>query len=120
MSLMEKIVTKTIVGIALRIVRNWLNRTIGKFTPRELYAAVMENRDLWDATPDDMRRKGQQFKKTYKGLYEEHFNQIDTDLICKWIREDHYDLYSTLDNTEGGMDWIDRQVTKMKKEILGL
>jgi len=120
MSTAENIVVKTIVRIALRIVRRWLNRTIGKFTVQDLYVAIRENRDLWVATPDNMKRRGQQFKKTYKGLYEEHFNQINTKLLLEWLQEDHYDLHSLLINTPGGIAWFSIQIEKIKKELLGL
>lgn len=111
------------INYALGVVRGWLNNAIGKFTPDELYTAVIENQDLWAHTPEDMRETGRKFKKTWGGIFEKHMDRVDTELILQWIKEDQFPLYSTLininiDGQPRGIMWMDMQVNKIKAKIM--
>ena len=43
---------------------------------------------------------------------------LTVDIVLKWFREDFPDLYSVIINTDGGILWLDRQLNKIKKQIM--
>ena len=112
------------VEAALFIVRGWLNKSIENFTASDMYEAIMQNRDLWIATPDNMVQQAKKYKTTYKGLFENYIGEIDIELILKWIKEDHPDLYSIIiqptppDQVPKGVIWLNNQLLKIKNKIL--
>lgn len=123
--ILKTFIKNTFLQGALYAVRGWLNKSIGQFTPSELYEAILEDRDLWVATPTEMRVQGQQFKKAYRKLFDKYMDEITTEKILEWIQEDHPELYSTLIQPGGistqyppGIIWIDKQVQKIKQKIM--
>lgn len=117
-----------VLGGALNIVRGYLNKSIGKFTPDDLYDAINQNRDLWTVTPPELKTQGQQFKQKYKNLFEQYSHELNTEVIMDWIRQDHPDLFSvliqpdptSLNKPPPGLIWLDRQVIRIKREIMGM
>lgn len=124
MSFLKRFAVNVAVEVALHVVRGYLNKAIEKFTPDDMYDAIRENRDLWGVLPEDMLKQTREFKNTYKGLFEKHINDIDIELILKWIKEDHFDLFSIIiqptppDAVPKGIIWLNNQIIKIKKEIL--
>jgi len=112
------------VEAALFVVRGWLNKSIEKFTPSDMYEAIMKNTDLWVATPTEMVQQARNFKKAYKALFNKHIEEIDIQLILTWIKEDHPDLYSIIiqptppNPTPKGVTWLNNQLMKIKSKIL--
>jgi len=108
------------VGFATQIVRGWFNEKLKSITPSDLYEAIIENQDLWDTTPDDVKKEGQNYKKTYGKLFKQYEGEITTELLLTWMKEDHLELYSTIINTNRpvGIIWFDQQVWKIKQKIL--
>jgi len=114
------------VGIeaALYVVRGWLNKSISKFTPSDMYQAIMKNEDLWIATPPEMIEQARNFKNTYRSLFEKHIDEINIELILKWIKDDHPELYSIIiqptppDTVPRGVVWLNNQLNKIKTKIL--
>lgn len=104
--------------IATNIVRAWFNHKLRKVTPDDLYKAIRDNTDLWEVTPDDIKKSGSNYKGSYGKLFKEYESEITPELIRNWIKEDHIQLYSLLINTSGGIEWIDRQVRKIKQQIV--
>jgi len=104
--------------IATNIVRAWFNHKLRKITPDDLYKAICDNTDLWEATPESIKKSGSGYKGSYNKLFKEYEEEITPELIRKWIKEDHINLYSLLINTPGGIEWIDRQVMKIKQQII--
>lgn len=124
MNFVKSFIKNIAVEAALLVVRGWLNKSIEKFTPSDMYEAIMQNRDLWIATPEDMVQQAKKFKNTYKGLFEKHIDEIDIELILKWMKDDHPDLYSIIiqptppDQTPNGVIWLNNQLMKIKNKIL--
>ena len=116
----KKFTRNLAVGGAISIVRGFLNEQMKNVDPSDLYEAVMENRDLWVVTPDKMKSTGRQFKGTLGHLFDKYQNEINTELLLKWLQEDHPDLFSTLINIPGnkGVIWYDLQVNKIKHRII--
>lgn len=122
--ILKTFLKNTLLQGALYAVRGWLNKSIGQFTPSELYEAILEDRDLWVATPEEMRVQGRKFKKAYRRLFDKYLDEITTEKILEWVREDHPELYSTLiqpgvlGGYPPGIIWIDKQVQKIKQKII--
>lgn len=106
-------------NVVLGVVRGFLNRSIQRFTPQELYDAIQENRDLWTATPEDMKRQGQKIKKSYGRFYEKYSDRITTGLILQWLEQDHFLLANTIINVPNGLVWLENQISKIKREMFG-
>lgn len=110
------------VGVATEIVRGYLNAQLKEVTPNSLYISIMGDSDLWSVTPDKMKQVGQKFKGTYGKLFKQYEADIDTELILKWLKKDRLDLYSTIINMPDnkGLTWIDKQVRKVKQQIIDM
>lgn len=112
------------IGIATEVVRGWFNEQLKNVTASDLYDSVVNDIDLWSATPADIRKAGLKYKKTYGHLFKKYENEITTELLLSWLKEDHPDLYSTLINippeygNAAGIIWFDRQVKKIKRQII--
>lgn len=104
--------------IATNIVRAWFNHKLRKVTPDALYIAIRDNTDLWEVTPESIKESGSGYKGSYNKLFRKYESEITTALILKWIQKDHIRLYGILINTPGGMAWLDRQVMKIKQQIV--
>jgi len=124
MNFVKSLFKNVAVEAALLVVRGYLNKSIEKFTPSDMYEAIMQNRDLWIATPEQMVHQAKKFKNKYKGFFEKYIDEIDIELILKWIKDDHPDLYSIIiqptppDQTPKGVIWLNYQLMKIKNKIL--
>jgi len=108
------------VTIALKVVRGYLNGSISGFNQQDMKQAIDENIDLWGVTPDGMKSKGSIFKNKFNNLFSEYKHHITTPLILEWISEDHPHLHAEILRNKKGYEWLDRQVVKIKNEIIGL
>lgn len=110
------------ISAATEIVRGWLNAQLKDKTPNDLYISIMEDKDLWTITPDKMKKTGHKFKGTYGKLFKQYQKEITTELILKWLQKDRLDLFSTIINMPDnkGLIWIDKQVNKIKQQIINM
>ena len=111
------------VGAAIAIVRGYLNGLLKDVEPSDLYSTILENKDLWSLTPDNIKITGAGHKGRYHDLFVKYQDRITTELLLKWMREDHPALYSTILNTNiprpgAGLIWFDLQVNKIKQKIM--
>ena len=112
------------IGIGLKIVRDWFNEQLKNVTPGDLYEAIINDTDLWAMTPGDIKNAGLKYKNTYGGLFEQYQDEVNTELLLQWLKEDHPALFSTIINipleygSNAGIIWFDRQVQKIKQEII--
>lgn len=118
----KKFVVNVAVGLAVPIVRGYLNEQLKNVEPSDLYEAIIENKELWTVTPDTVKGTGRGFKNTYGNIFKEHEKEITTELLLKWMQEDHPALFSTIINTNRGGErtgiiWFDNQVNNIKQKI---
>lgn len=112
------------VGVATDIVRGYLNDQLKQITPSDLYEAIVYDKELWSILPEDIKSTARKFRSAYRGLFDKFENQINTELVLKWIKEDQPELFSTLINIppeygdRAGIRWLDKQVNKIKQEII--
>lgn len=121
--ILKKFAVNVGVGAALEVVRSFLNEQIKEVTPSKLYIAILENRDLWGVTPQETKNTGGKFKKSFNNLFTKYQDNITTELLLKWMMEDHPELYSTIINTnlgehKTGLIWFDGQVRRIKQKII--
>lgn len=105
-------------AIAVEIIRGFLRKHIETITPLQLYRAIRDNIDVWDVTPEDIKIAGINLKKKFGKMLEKYTDMLTVDLVLRWFSEDFPDLYSVIINTDGGILWLDRQLNKIKKQIL--
>ena len=108
------------VSFATEIVRGYLTAQLKDVSPNDLYLSIMEDRDLWSVTPDKLRATGRKFKGSYGSIFNKYQENINTELILKWLNDDRLDLYSTIINIPDnkGIIWIDKQVKRIKQQIV--
>lgn len=107
-----------IVVMATEIVRGFLREQIKNVTPEDLYNAIINDIDLWQITPEHIKEVGKNLKNRFGDILYKFQDLITTELILKWFSEDFPDLHSIIINTDGGLEWLDRQIRKIKKIIL--
>lgn len=122
-NIFKKFLVNVGVGAAIQIVRGYLNEQLKDVNPSDLYLAIIQDKDLWQFTPQNLKQTGKNFKSTYGKLLEKYEKQITTELLLTWISEDHPELYSTIINADlggqkTGIIWFDKQVRKIKQKIL--
>jgi len=111
------------VGAAIQVIRGWLNVQLKDVQPSDLYEAIITDGDLWSVIPDNIKTTGHKFKNAYRGLFDKFEDQITTELVLTWIKEDHPQLYSTIINIpknygeQAGILWMDKQVRRIKQQI---
>lgn len=111
-------------GYAVDIVRGYLNEQLKNVQPSDLYDAIMNDKELWGALPQNIIEQARGYRKSFRKIFDEYADQINTQLILGWIEEDHKALYSTIINIDlntpdqKGTRWLDKQVQKIKQEII--
>lgn len=104
--------------MATEIIRGFLREQIKNVKPEDLYNAIINDADIWQATPDHIKKMGKNFKARFGNILLKFQDLLTTELVLRWFSEDFPDLYSIIVNTDGGVAWLDRQVTKIKKAII--
>lgn len=107
------------VGIqfAINAVRQWMNSELKKVNPSDMYDYITENNDLWKDIPENMISTIHGFKTKFGKWFLEFENQINSELILKWMKDDHPELFSMLINTPNGILWLDSQIAKIKNQL---
>ena len=123
LGVLKKFAVNLGVGAAIAIVRGYLNGLLKDVEPNDLYASILENKDLWSITPDNIKLAGGGYKGKFHSLFVKYQDRITTELLLKWMREDHPALYSTILNTNiprpgAGLIWFDLQVRKIKQKLI--
>jgi hypothetical protein len=106
------------VAVALRAAQAWLNEALQDKTPMDCHESIQNNTDLWTVTPGNMKISGLARLKKHKTLFKKFFDRINVGLILVWLKEDRPDLHSIILNTEGGVEWLERQVNTIKEYLL--
>lgn len=107
-----------VVGAATKSLRSILNGAVSKFTPADISAAIRNNDSLWGAGENDIRGSAGQIPYIHE--YGKMFiDKIATDygsvttLVVMWLKEDQKVRWSMIQNTPGGVEWLDRQVSEI-------
>ena len=121
---MGKIIIKdsaanTVVGT----VRHVLNGSLCNVTPAQVLDAIQENQSLWVAAGADIEKIATLLPRSvitagrpmYRKALTDYGNT--TKLVLAWLDQDHPALYSTIINTDGGIDWFDRQVREICEKL---
>lgn len=122
LDVLKKFAVNLGVNAAIEVVRGWFNEQIKNVTPSDLYEAVVYDRNLWATTPSSIKASGFKYKKSFGGLFQKYEKHVTTELILRWLSEDHPDLFSTLINIPDnkGIIWFDKQIHMVKQQILGM
>lgn len=113
-----------VVSAATKSLRSILNGAVSKFSPSDINKAIRNNESLWGAGEGDIRgRAGQipyihEYGKTFVNKITQDYGSV-TALVVMWLKEDQKIRWSMIQNTPGGLEWLDRQVNEIL-EGLGL
>ena len=106
------------IGAATEIIRGWLNEKLKNIEPSDLYEYITKGNDLWSDIPPSIKDSARKFKKKYGELFDKFQDNITTQLILQWMKEDWPQLFSTIINTPNGLMWLDGQVRRIKQQII--
>lgn len=106
------------IQFALVAARGFLNKAIEGQTPDSLYSAIVEDKKLLGNIDLVTLESADKLKQNYGFILSKVKNHINTPIILEWLQQDHDDLFSILINTDGGIEWLDRQVNDIKENIL--
>jgi len=103
--------------IAMSAIRGALNGHIGQFTPTELQNAIDTDMNLWGETGSDIRQDIGAWKNRFRGHFDKYFNQINTELLVEWLRQDQPELFSVIMNSSVNYQWFNSQVEEFLQSI---
>lgn len=107
------------------IVRRKLNEVFGDpaVNPDNLVKAISEGVSLWDSCKNEVAKEAESIPPIVLNLASNYVDTIErkyggfTKLMLEYLREDRTDLYSVIINTEGGEEWLDKQVMEILKGV---
>jgi len=110
--------------VMMNAIRGILNQVISPYSPDDMYEAVINDISLWSGGEDYIKSLHDKLPKfvTVKAkaiiddLYKYDVNGI-YGVVQTWLFEDHTEIYSVLYNTEGGIDWLYKQIDEI---LIGL
>ena len=101
----------------LGVIRGALNNNIGRFTPYQLQEAINENRNLWGATPPEMRQKIQGYKNRFEKQFDKYIEEVTTSLLVDWLQKDQPALHTVILSSLDNYKWFNAQVERYVTEI---
>lgn len=105
-----------IEAIATSAIRKILNGAIGNSKPNDLINAIKDNRSLWGEGSDVIRKHANSIPAPVMGYANNFVKKINNEyggfpkLVKVWLNEDQPILYSIIINTNGGEQWLERQI----------
>jgi len=107
---LERVGEKLALRYGMEVARGYLLKRLEKATPQLLYEAIKEGREILLSERDaKMARKLRRFHK--------YLDKVDVGVVLKWLSIDRPDLASVIEMTPGGVDWLSRELGKIKKSI---
>ena len=107
-----------VISAATKSLRSILNGAVSKFSPSDINKAILNDESLWGAGEGDIRgRAGQipyvhEYGKTFVNKISQDYGSV-TALVVMWLKEDQKLRWSMIQNTPGGVEWLDRQVREI-------
>ena len=90
------------------------------FTPEDLYRAITQNVDIWDAPWGE----GEQFRFQFQLLarddrFQKYAHLLTPENVLIWLTDDKArpEIASIIINTSGGPDWLTRQIEGIKEGL---
>lgn len=121
---MEKSTGKGFMAdIVVNTIRTLLNNALKQVKPGQLLKAIKDNVSLWESAGGDITSIASMVPKSLinlgRPMYLEAIQKYGgaTGLVLEWMKTDNPALYSLIINTDGGMEWFDRQVFDLTKNI---
>ena len=107
-----------VVSLAISAARHFLNQQLEEVDAETLYETIRKNKRLWENLPKNVKRGGLKIAKRFRGPFKQFYEEINTDLILFWLKEDRPELYSIIINTQGGIEWLAEQIEEIKAALL--
>jgi hypothetical protein len=109
--------------IVVTTIRNVLNSQIKTVKPGQLLSAIRDNVSIWALAGTDINQIAGKIPKPliaaglpmYRKAVQEYGSA--TELVLAWLKEDNPVLFSLIINSEGGVQWFDRQVKEMTRNL---
>jgi len=110
-------------GIVIKTIRKVLNDSIKTVRPGQLLEAIRRDTSIWGAAGGDITRMAEKIPKSLidagRPMYQKACQEYgsSTELVLNWLKEDNPVLFSLIINTDGGVEWFDRQVKELTKNL---
>jgi len=80
-------------------------------TPQQVYEYISSQKDLFDNLPDEEWAH-------YRELAENaSLSNIDTARVESELNKRRNDLFQIITNTPGGLEWLDKQTTRLREKL---
>lgn len=114
-----------LVTFANGIVRKKLNSFFEKpgMTEDNLVRAIRNNTSLWEENEDAIQKEANTIPPMFMSIAKDYVEMVNTKmggfttLTLFWLREDKPSFYSVIINSDGGKEWLERQVNDILKGI---
>lgn len=112
----KNFLSNVLIEASLKLGRDFLNEKIKNVTPDDLIEAIKDDKSI--IIPENIKKEGIETLKRYSKLFMKFYNEINTELILTWLKEDRPDLYSVIINTPNGIRWIEKEIENIKNMLL--
>jgi len=105
----------------LEAVKGFILESIKNINAFDVYKAIKDDINLWGVSMKNhtIKEATKKLNQYYGGYLTEYQELITADLIIKWLSKDRPDIASIIINTEGGLEWITKQIQYIVDSLQG-
>jgi len=96
----------------LKVVRGYLLERLENATPAQLYKAIKEGEDIF------LSNRDVKYGRKWAEKFTRYIDYVNTKTVLMWLSHDRPDLASLIINSEGGVEWLTRQIEAVKRRLL--
>jgi restriction endonuclease Mrr len=107
---------------AIDFTRAFLNEALNRKTEAEVKWAIENDIDLFDVVNQynpELIETGRKLANRFEKQVRKYYDRINLDLVVEWLAQDQPSKISIIVNTPGGMEWLAREIEKIKTKIIG-
>jgi restriction endonuclease Mrr len=107
---------------AIDFTRVFLNEALNRKTEAEVKWAIENDIDLFNVVNQynpELIETGRKLANRFEKQVKKYYDRINLDLVVEWLAQDQPGKLSIIVNTLGGMEWLAREIEKIKTKIIG-
>jgi hypothetical protein len=110
----KRVVASLAMEVVLEGVRGYLDELLKPLTPEDLYKAIKEDADPWNAAPSKVKRRGSIWARKLR----KYQDRLTPELVLDWLKEDRSDLHNLIINMgPEGTKWLARRTKSIKTQL---
>jgi len=101
--------------VGLEAVRGYLLERLRKVTPNDLYKAIKEETSVWEVASEGDKHRGRIWARKFKSVKD----RLTPKLVLEWLSKDRPDLAMVIKLSDGGRNWLKKEVETIKEHLWG-